>query len=94
MKELELVRLVIFCECEHPEHQAVLTYWTDEDNDSCVSMDVHLAKRASVIQRIQYAIKYVLGYQSRYGAFDEIIVNKRTAREMIDFLIKFSSALS
>lgn len=40
-------------------------------------------------QRLKYAIKYVFGYKSKYGAFDEFIFRKEDAdklQSIVDYL--------
>jgi hypothetical protein len=39
-----------------------------------VYIHTHLVKRP-FWKRVKYGLKYIFGYQSRYGAFDEFIVN-------------------
>jgi hypothetical protein len=48
----------------------------------------HLVKRP-LWERIKYGIKYIFGYQSKYGAFDEFIINPDDAeriRKIADYL--------
>lgn len=68
---------IILCECKNPEHQIIVIY-SDEGDDK-VSFPVcylyyHLNKRP-LWERIKYALKYIFGFQSRYGAFGEMIIN-------------------
>ena len=37
--------------------------------------------------RVKYGIKYIFGYKSRYGAFDEFIINPKDAKKIEDILI-------
>jgi hypothetical protein len=65
------------CSCHNTEHQMVVLY--DEDDIDgvrfpMVYVHTHLAKRP-FWQRVAYGLKYIFGYQSRYGAFDEFIIN-------------------
>ena len=76
MKHTEL----FLCECHSPEHQFIVRYW-DEDDAKEVYVDIHLTK-APFWQRVWYAIKYILGYQCKYGAFDEIILNPDDAERL------------
>ena len=46
-------------------------------------MDIHLAKR-SFLERLIYGIKYIFGYQCKYGAFDEFIFKKEHSKQLID----------
>lgn len=70
-------REIIICECHSTEHQMVVTYDKDE-NQPMVYIHVHLTKRP-FWERVKYGIGYIFGRQSRYGAFDEIILNPEDA---------------
>ena len=69
MKNKEL----LICECHNIEHQITFIY---DDGDECknVYMYIHLTKK-SFWERLKYGLKYILGYQCRFGAFDEMILN-------------------
>lgn len=75
------------CRCNSSEHQLIFTYFSDEvDGDVYVS--VHL-KPDSFWKRIRNAIKYVFGYRSKYGDFDEFIFKKEDANKLqsvVDYL--------
>lgn len=65
------------CSCHNTEHQMVVLYDEDEIDDvkfPMVYVHVHLVKRP-FWQRVGYGLRYIFGYQCRYGAFDEFIVN-------------------
>ena len=63
---------LLLCECSSSEHQMIMKYFND-DNYPAVYVDVHLVKR-SLWNRIKYAVKYIFGYKSKYGAWDEMIL--------------------
>lgn len=69
---------ILICECNSIEHQMMIL--KDED---AVYAEVHLNK-LPLWQRLVYAIKYVFGYQSAYGAFDEFIFKKEHADKLIE----------
>lgn len=71
MKELEIHNELLICRCENIEHQLIFRY---DNEDKEVYMSTHLRKM-SFWNRLRYGIKYIFGYQSRYGAFDEFIFN-------------------
>jgi hypothetical protein len=55
-----------------------------------VFVHVHLNKRP-FWSRIKYAIKYIFGHQSKYGAFDEFIFDKDNVgklKDVIDYIQK------
>lgn len=66
------VQEILLCECASSEHQMIMRYFED-DPESTVYVDVHLVKR-SFWGRLKHGIKYIFGYKSQYGAWDEIIM--------------------
>ena len=69
MKEKEVIKLFM-CQCGSTEHVVIAQYWPDDDD---VYLSVHLAP-LSFWQRMKNGIKYIFGYRSKYGDFDEIIL--------------------
>jgi hypothetical protein len=64
---------IFICECYSSEHQFLFHYLEDENRNE-VSVQPHLVKRP-LLYRIKYAFKYIFGYKSRYGAWDEFLFN-------------------
>lgn len=64
---------IIICECNSTEHQMVFLY-NNDDQYPMIFIHIHLNKQP-IFKRIKNAIKYIFGYQSRFGMFDEFIVN-------------------
>lgn len=82
---MEINRELLVCGCGNLEHQLVFTYFDDEPE---VYVEMHL-KPLPFWERLRLGIKYIFGYQSRYGSFDEIILNKShisTLNKVIDKL--------
>ena len=78
--------ILLLCDCSSDEHQLIVR-WDDEDNEVYVS--VHLANYMGFWKRLWHAMKYVFGYKSRYGAFDEVILRKEDAdnlQKVVDHL--------
>lgn len=76
---------LILCACHNSEHQMI--FMKDEE-DNLIYVQVHLTKK-TFWKRFKYGIKYIFGYQSRYGAFDEIVLDKSHASyfiEIVEFL--------
>jgi hypothetical protein len=72
------------CACYSDEHTLKFTY-DAEDNELYTS--VHLNHDRNVFQRILVAVKYVLGYRSRYGHWDCFIMRPEDGerfRELIE----------
>lgn len=63
---------ILICECGNTEHQVLFLYDIEDNDDKVTYMHTHLVKYG-FFARLKYAIKYIFGYQSKYGAFDEFI---------------------
>lgn len=61
------------CECHDKEHQII--FEIDKDTNELIC-SVHLSSWFGIFKRIKYAIKYILGYKSRYGNWDVVIFKK------------------
>lgn len=78
------------CSCHSTEHQMVVLYSEDEIDGityPMVYIHTHLNKRP-FWQRVGYGLKYIFGHQSRYGAFDEFIINADDV-EGIEKIVKY-----
>lgn len=62
------------CACHHPEHQFFVSFYDKEfDERGVMYISPHLAQDPWW-RRLITGIKYIFGHRSRYGAFDEIIL--------------------
>lgn len=77
---------LLLCECGSSEHQMVIRYFNNE-LDAFVYVDVYLTKR-SFWGRLKYAIKYIFGYKSKYGAWDEIILGHKHIKSL-ELVVKY-----
>jgi ribosomal protein L31E len=76
---MEKERDIVICACHSTEHQMVISYTEDIENGNRypeVYLHIHLNKRP-FWSRVKYAVKYIFGYQCRYGSFDEMIIDKK-----------------
>jgi hypothetical protein len=71
---------ILICECHSTEHQLIVLY-SNEDEYPMVYFHIHLNKR-SFWERLKYGIKYIFGYQSQYGAFQEFILNPEDSHKL------------
>jgi len=72
------------CRCMSPEH--LLKFHLDlEDGDLC--LDFHLADWTPWYKRIWTAVKYVFGYKSKYGDFDEFIFKDEDVDRLLELLV-------
>lgn len=76
---------LFLCACHSPEHQLLVTC-----DEGFVYLEVHLAK-LPLRKRIAHAFRYVFGYRSQFGDFDEILLNEETAHKLGSLLTKFRS---
>lgn len=75
------------CTCGDIAHQFVVQYDPDPDWNDCIYFHVHL-NNLPFWQRVRYALLYILGRRSKYGAFEEIIMDKQKANEFVGLLLK------
>jgi hypothetical protein len=59
----------------------MIILYSEDDGYPMVYSHVHLNKRP-FRERLKYGIKYIFGYKSRYGAFDEFIFNPDDAERL------------
>lgn len=65
---------MLLCDCESSEH-VIVVFIDGIETYPMVYFHIHL-KKLPWRQRLVHGIKYIFGYQSKYGAFDEFIFNK------------------
>jgi hypothetical protein len=84
-------RKFVLCDCGFAEHQVILTFDPDEDDErfQMLYLEVHLRTWKGFFKRLWYGLRYACGYHCKYGAWDEIMVNKEGAKEIRDFIDKF-----
>ncbi len=75
MKELEEF---ILCQCENIEHQML---FRTVEGDTDVYVSYHLRK-LRWYERLWNGIKYIFGYTSIYGDFDEMILKPEDAPKL------------
>ena len=93
MDRIDRINKIIVCECGDVAHQLVLSWFKpqipmDYDSDEYVYLSVHLNK-LPFWKRLKVAIQYIFGKQSKYGAFDEVIIGSseyKKFQDMVDFM--------
>lgn len=68
---------LLTCMCESSEHIAIINM----DDDGFVSLSVFLCK-LPFWQRVLNGLKYIFGYKSKFGDFDEIILTKEDGKKL------------
>lgn len=67
----------LICKCCNSKHQMRFIWWDDGDNDGEVYVEILLNPEYRWWKRVIGAVKYIFGYRSKYGMFDEIILDKK-----------------
>ena len=68
------------CACYSPDH--TMRFHIEDD---VIYLTVHLT-HDTFYGRLKKGIKYILGYTSRYGHFDEFIIRKDQHAKLIEIL--------
>jgi len=76
------------CKCGTVEHVLRFTWDPDPDWDE-ICVDVHLQYHYGFFKRLWYGIKYILGFKSRYGQFDEAILSYEEVEKLRDICNKW-----
>jgi len=79
---------VLICECHSDEHQYLICY-SEDDGQPMIYVHPHLITYKNFWQRLVAATKYVFGHRTKYGHWDEFIVNPKDAdklQEIVNFL--------
>jgi hypothetical protein len=75
-------RELFVCNCGDIDHQFVVVSPPEEwaidypEEEGEIWIHIHLRQDLTFLQRLKYAILYLFGKQSIYGAFGEIILSK------------------
>lgn len=81
-------KTLFLCRCGSLEHSFVVI--ADEHD---LLFEVHLSP-LPFRQRVINAVKYILGKRSRYGDFEEIILDPEDALDLGDKLVEWASGAS
>lgn len=77
------------CDCISPEHILRFSYEKEPEcqiEDQWITVDVILVNSRGFWQRAWYGVKYAFGYKSRFGPFDEFVMNKHNAMALKGFI--------
>jgi len=74
-------KALLTCQCSSGNHIITFNY-DSEDNE--VYCNVYLDHYKPWYKRLWYAIKYIFGWQSNYGAYSEIILKPEDADALND----------
>lgn len=71
---------ILICQCGSVEHQVIV--WYDKEDDFFF-LHIHLNRGRKFFRRLIHAIKYIFGYTSRFGDWDEIILDRETVQKIL-----------
>ena len=83
--QIQEVNELFLCECHSPEHQLIFSYDKNTISEEIfdeVYCHIHLNDSRTFWERLKYGLKYIFGYKSKYGAFDEIILDPNDWEKM------------
>jgi hypothetical protein len=90
MKDLQTE--YIECSCHSPEHTYRYVFMKAKDwRDNEVSVEVYLNTYDRFFKRCWTAIKYVLGYKSSYGHWDNAIMKREDVPKLRQLLQEFEA---
>jgi len=79
---------ILTCVCSSVEHQIIIRY---ETNENQVYANIYLAD-LPIWKRIANAVKYIFGYKSKYGDFEEFIFDKRDISALENIIMHLKNA--
>lgn len=71
------------------EHELEFMYFLDDEYPELYILTRLTSETQGFFARLRHAVKYVFGYKSRYGAFDEVDLGTKDAERLISFLRDF-----
>lgn len=88
MHHMQPEPLTIYCDCGLSEHQFAFRDLGDDFPEKVVSLEVNLCKRP-FFKRLWHGLKYIFGHQSRFGAFDEVLIGEMEAHRILLYFADF-----
>jgi len=78
-----MIEEIFICACGSLEHQ--IFFWREEEKNGFLYAEIHLTGR-KFWQRLIYGLKYIFGYKSRFGAWDEFLFDKEDEEKLKKYL--------
>jgi hypothetical protein len=69
---------ILICDCSSHEHQIIIEH---DNDDNLIYCYIHLTNR-NFWGRLKAGIKYIFGYKSKYGQWDEFIFKPEHAKDL------------
>lgn len=74
------------CQCTSMEHDMVVQF---DSEDEVVYVHTQLAQHRNFFQRAWLALKYIFGHRSKYGHWEETMLDLKKAEELEKMLLRF-----
>jgi hypothetical protein len=83
------------CDCNSLQHTLVISYDNQNDGAEVPSayINVRLYQSRNFFKRLKLAAKYVFGFKSEFGDFDEFILKHEDIERMINSLVSYKEFL-
>jgi hypothetical protein len=78
----------VICECHSPDHVLQFSHMKDMDGDEICWTQVQLHQHRSFWQRLVVVIRYLFGYQCRYGHWDCTAIDIKQGKLLRDYLTR------
>lgn len=78
----------IECACYSREHTLRVSFDPLNEDTPAFYVETHLTK-LRFWKRVSYAVSYIFGKQSKYGAFEETVLYKKEVEELRDLCNEF-----
>jgi hypothetical protein len=79
---------LLICDCGYTGHQMIIATIQDDD---CAYVHIQLNPRP-FHKRLWIAIKYLFGYKSPYGVFEEVVLTKRHVPQLTNVINHLNSS--
>jgi len=86
--KVSVIKSHITCTCESDEHQLNFSFFI-EDDDPYLYCTFHLSPEKNILKRLLTAFKYALGYRSKFGSFDEVVLDHSKVSEIKEVIDSF-----
>ena len=86
MKTNNKETIIFICACHSFDHQIIFSVVEIESLSPEMIVSVHLKTYKNIFKRIWVAVKYVFGYKSKYGDWDEFIFKMDDLEDLKNFL--------
>jgi hypothetical protein len=88
MKVEQEETIICECDCKDPEHILMVNYFPDEDYTE-LYLSVQLTQHRSFLKRCWVALKYIFGYECKYGHWDCHSFKKENVKALVTLFNKY-----